>query len=82
VHNLDREGKDAVHYFEHFNAEVWGVGYRGYISLFSYDNENSATVLTLWQDLESLNASEKGVLAGAVKKVQELLLLTSFAHQE
>ena len=48
-------------------------GFRGYISLFSRDNEDTATVLTLWRDLESLNASEKGVFAGAIKEVQESL---------
>jgi len=34
-------------------------GFRGYISLFSYDEENVATILTMWQDVESLQASEE-----------------------
>ena len=48
-------------------------GFRGYISMFSLDNENTATILTLWQDQESLNASEKAIFTGKIKKVQELL---------
>ena len=34
-------------------------GFRGYISLFSYDEENVATIITLWQDAESFQASEE-----------------------
>jgi heme-degrading monooxygenase HmoA len=34
-------------------------GFRGYISLFSYDEENVATIITMWQDAESFQASEE-----------------------
>jgi heme-degrading monooxygenase HmoA len=34
-------------------------GFRGYISLFSYDEEDVATIITLWQDVESFKASEE-----------------------
>jgi len=33
-------------------------GFRGYISLFSYDEDNVATIITLWQDAESFLDSE------------------------
>jgi hypothetical protein len=33
-------------------------GFRGYISLLSYDEDNVATIVTLWQDAESFQASE------------------------
>ena len=33
-------------------------GFRGYISLFSYDEDNVATIITLWQDAESYQDSE------------------------
>jgi quinol monooxygenase YgiN len=48
-------------------------GYRGYLSLLSKKDSNAAVVLTLWQDEESLEASEKGVFAEAIAKVQALL---------
>lgn len=48
-------------------------GFRGYLSLLSQENSNAATVLTLWQDEESMKASEMGVFAQAVKKVENLL---------
>ncbi len=47
------------------------AGFRGYISLLSHDDSNMATILTLWQDEESLRASEKGVFAVAITKVQD-----------
>jgi heme-degrading monooxygenase HmoA len=34
-------------------------GFRGYISLFSFDEDNVATIITLWQDIESFLASEE-----------------------
>jgi hypothetical protein len=37
-------------------------GFRGYISMLSHDDANRATILTLWQDEESLKESEKPVL--------------------
>ena len=48
-------------------------GFRGYMSLLSYEDPNALTVLTLWQDEESMKMSEKGVFAQAIKKVQDQL---------
>jgi len=48
-------------------------GFRGYLSLLSYDDPNASTILTLWQDEESLATSEKGVYAEAITKVQDSL---------
>jgi len=47
-------------------------GFRGSISLLSSDL-NSATILTLWADVESLDSSEKGVFSEAIEKVQDML---------
>jgi hypothetical protein len=47
-------------------------GFRGSISLLSQDL-NSATILTLWADLDSLKRSEKGVFSQAIKRVQDSL---------
>jgi hypothetical protein len=41
--------------------------------LISNDDVNAATILTLWQDQESLQASEKGVFSSAITKVQDFL---------
>jgi quinol monooxygenase YgiN len=48
-------------------------GFRGYMSLLSHEDPNVATILTLWQDEESLKASEKNVFAQAIKKVRDSL---------
>jgi quinol monooxygenase YgiN len=48
-------------------------GFRGYISMLSHDDANRATILTLWQDEESLKESEKGVFANAINKVWDSL---------
>ncbi len=48
-------------------------GFRGYISMLSHDNPNGATILTLWQDEETLKASEKGVFSNAIGKVKDSL---------
>ncbi len=48
-------------------------GFRGYISLLSKEDANKATVLTLWQDEESLMASERGVFSNAISKVRECI---------
>ena len=48
-------------------------GFRGYLSMLSHDNPSGATILTLWQDEESLRASEKGIFVDAIKKVQDSL---------
>jgi len=47
-------------------------GFRGSMSLLSQDL-NSATILTLWADVEALNRSEKEVFTLAFKKVQDSL---------
>ena len=48
-------------------------GFRGYMSLLSNEDPNRVTVLTLWQDEESLKKSELGVFARATQKVQDQL---------
>jgi quinol monooxygenase YgiN len=48
-------------------------GFRGYMSMLSYDDPDALTVLTLWQDVESMDTSEKGVFAQAVQKVADLI---------
>jgi len=48
-------------------------GFRGHISLLSYEDPNLVTILTLWQDEESLKASEKAVFAQAKVKVKDSL---------
>jgi heme-degrading monooxygenase HmoA len=48
-------------------------GFRGYMSLLSYEDPNAITVLTLWQDEEALKRSEKDVFARAILKVQDSL---------
>ena len=48
-------------------------GFRGYMSLLSYEDPNALTVLTLWQDEDAMKKSEKGVFAQAIKKVQDSL---------
>ncbi|MCW3996075.1 MAG: antibiotic biosynthesis monooxygenase [Candidatus Bathyarchaeota archaeon] len=45
-------------------------GFRGYMSLLSHEDVNSAVILTLWQDEDSLRATEKGIFAKAIKKVK------------
>jgi quinol monooxygenase YgiN len=47
-------------------------GFRGYMSLLAEDPDH-AVILTLWQDEESLSASEKGVFAEAKQKVTDFL---------
>jgi heme-degrading monooxygenase HmoA len=47
-------------------------GFRGYISLFSYDEDNVVTIITMWQDAESLQASEE-VFTSDVEKFMPFL---------
>jgi heme-degrading monooxygenase HmoA len=47
-------------------------GFRGYVSLFSYDEANVATIITLWQDAESFQASEE-VFSSDVEKFMPFL---------
>ena len=48
-------------------------GFRGYMSLLSYEDPNAVTILTLWQDEEALKKSEQVVFAQAIQKVQNQL---------
>ncbi|HUJ84186.1 MAG TPA: antibiotic biosynthesis monooxygenase [Candidatus Acidoferrales bacterium] len=48
-------------------------GFRGFISFLSLENTNVALIVTLWEDEESLTASEKAVFADAVEKVLPFL---------
>ena len=36
-------------------------GFRGYISLFSYDEETVSTIITMWQDAESYPGFRRGI---------------------
>jgi quinol monooxygenase YgiN len=47
-------------------------GFRGYISLFSCDQDNVAVILTAWEDDESY-LSSKEILSSAIDKVMPLL---------
>ncbi len=47
-------------------------GFRGSMSLLPQDL-NSATILTLWTNIDALNQSEKEVFTQAIKKVQDSL---------
>jgi quinol monooxygenase YgiN len=47
-------------------------GFHGFISLFSCDKENVATILTAWEDDESFLDSQK-LFSSAVDKVMPLL---------
>jgi heme-degrading monooxygenase HmoA len=48
-------------------------GFRGYMSMLSYEDPNAVTILTLWQDEDALKKSEQEVFARAIQKVQEQL---------
>jgi heme-degrading monooxygenase HmoA len=48
-------------------------GFRGYMSLLSFEDPNAVTILTLWQDEDALKKSEQDVFARAIKKVQDSL---------
>lgn len=47
-------------------------GFRGYISMFSCDQENLVTFLTIWEDDESFLASQE-IFFSAVEKVMLLV---------
>ena len=49
------------------------VGFRGYMSLPSHEDPNLAKTVTMWQDEESLLASEKPLFAEAINKVKDFL---------
>ena len=48
-------------------------GFRGYMSLLSYEDQNAVTILTLWQDEDALKKSEQEVFVRATQKVQDQL---------
>jgi heme-degrading monooxygenase HmoA len=48
-------------------------GFRGYMSLLSFEDANAVTILTLWQDEEALKKSEQDVFVQATKNVRDLL---------
>jgi heme-degrading monooxygenase HmoA len=49
------------------------VGFRGYMSLLSQETATTAVILSLWQDEEALNASEKGAFVELTKNMQSYL---------
>jgi quinol monooxygenase YgiN len=48
-------------------------GFRGYMSLLSREDPNTATVVTLWQDEETLKQTLAGTIQDAVRIVQDSL---------
>lgn len=48
-------------------------GFRGYMSLLSFEDPNAVTILTLWQDEETLRKSEREIYTAAIKKVHDSL---------
>jgi len=48
-------------------------GFRGYMSLMSHEDPNTATIITLWQDEETLKKTQTGTIQDAVQTVQESL---------
>ncbi len=56
------------------NTETRHVdGFRGYMSLLSREDPNMATILTLWQDEETLKKTETGTIQKAIQNVQDAL---------
>ncbi len=48
-------------------------GFRGYLSMLSYEDPNSATILTLWDDEAALIKSQEGIFTQATNKVADYL---------
>jgi quinol monooxygenase YgiN len=48
-------------------------GFRGYLSLMSHQDPNTAVVITLWQDQETLEKTEYGTIQDAVQLVKNFL---------
>ncbi len=48
-------------------------GFRGYMSLLSFEDPNAVTILTLWQDEDALKKSEREIYAATIKKVRDSL---------
>jgi len=56
------------------NTETRHVeGFRGYMSLLSREDPNIATILTLWQDEETLKKTEMGTIQKAIRNVKDSL---------
>lgn len=49
-------------------------GFRGVLSLLSKDDPNVGIVITLWNDEESLKASQSEIFRQAIKKIAEVLV--------
>jgi|WetSurMetagenome_2_1015567.scaffolds.fasta_scaffold1106208_1 quinol monooxygenase YgiN len=49
------------------------VGFRGYMSLLSQETATTAVILSLWQDEEALNASEKGAFVELTRLITPFL---------
>jgi heme-degrading monooxygenase HmoA len=48
-------------------------GFRGYMSLLPNEDPNQAVILSLWQDEEALNASEKGAFVELANRLEVFL---------
>ncbi len=48
-------------------------GFRGYMSMLSFEDPKAVTILTLWQDEDALRKSEGDVFVRATKKVEDQL---------
>ena len=46
-------------------------GFRGYMSLLSREEPDTATIITLWQDEETLNKTSTGTILDAMRTVQD-----------
>ncbi len=53
------------------SASHRGEGFRGYLSLMSHEDSNTAVVITLWQDQEALDRTEAGNIREATGAVQD-----------
>lgn len=48
-------------------------GFRGYMSLLPSEDHDQAVILSLWQDQEALDASEKGAFIELTKRLESYL---------
>jgi quinol monooxygenase YgiN len=48
-------------------------GFRGYMSLLPSEDRDQAVILSLWQDQEALDASEKGAFVELTKRLEVYL---------
>lgn len=72
-----KEGKrpEAFHRLDTFlnSLAAKEQGFRGYISILSYNDSNLATIMTLWEDEAALIKSGEGVLLQVISNVREFL---------